>query len=203
MGAIGSYFSNFAPISSPGLLVMGKKLYRPTKILTNISIYYRPTLDRYIERLSSDYRPSVDRPSTECWPSIDQLSAKSRPSVGERKAISTETHLEWLSTVSRPSVGRLLTAISTDYRPTIDRVSTAILTDSLVDTTYSKHDPGTLHCSCFCCCLFVFAFRRWLKITLHWIIIIAFLPTTRPGGWEMWGGIRNSRQDRAAAGVLP
>ena len=121
MGAIGSYFSNFAPISSPGLLVMGKKLYRLTKILTDISINYRPTLDRYIERLSSDYRPSVDRPSTECWPSIDQLSAKSRPSVSEQKAISTETHLEWLSTVSRPSVGRLLTAISTDYRPSVDR----------------------------------------------------------------------------------
>ena len=33
---------------------------------------------------------------------------------------------------------------------------------------------------------------------LNWIIIIAFLPTTRAGGWEMGGGIRNSRQARAA-----
>ena len=207
MGAIGSYFSNFAPISSPGLLVTGKKLYRPTKILTNISINYRPTLDRYIEWLSSDYRPSVDRPSTE-W-STNYRRKVGQVSVNEK--LYRPRHI-WndyrpcLDRVSadywplyRPTIDR----VSTDYRPSVDQVSTAILTDSLVDTTYSKHDPGTLHCSCFCGCLFVFAFRRWLKITLHWIIIIAFLPTTRPGGWEMWGGIRNSRQDRAAAGVLP
>ena len=68
---------------------------------------------------------SVDRPSTECRPiTIDQLSANYRRSVGERKAISAETHLERLSTVSRPSVDPLSTAMSTDCRPTIDRVST-------------------------------------------------------------------------------
>ena len=203
MGAIGSYFSNFAPISSPGLLVTGKKLYRPTKILTDISINYRLTLGRYIERLSSDYRPSVDRPSTECWPSIDQLSAKSRWTKSYIDRDTSGMTIDRVSTECRPTIDCYIDRLSTECRPTIDRVSTAILTDSLVDTTYSKHDPGTLHCSCFCCCLFVFAFCRWLKITLHWIIIIAVLPTTRPGGWEMGGGIRNSRQDRAAAGVLP
>ena len=79
--------------------------------------------------LSSDYRPSVDRPSTECWPITDryigQVSTNYRRSVGERKAISAETHLERLSTVSRPSVVRL----SSKSRPTIDRLSTAISTE--------------------------------------------------------------------------
>ena len=128
MGAIGSYFSNFAPISSPGLLITDYKLYRWTKISTDISIDYRPTLDRCIERLSSDYRPSVDRPSTECRPITDryigQVSTNYRRSVGERKAISAETHLERLSAVSRPSVDPLSTAISTDCRPSVDRLST-------------------------------------------------------------------------------
>ena len=72
---------------------------------------------------------SVDRPSTECRPITDryigQVSTNYRRSVGERKAISAETHLERLSTVSRPSVDR----VSTECRPTIDRVSTAISTD--------------------------------------------------------------------------
>ena len=89
--------------------------------------------------LSSDYRPSVDRPSTERWPmtdryigevstnyrqSVGEKSAKCRWSIGEQKAISAETHLERLLTVSRPTIHRLSTAISTDYRPTIDRLST-------------------------------------------------------------------------------
>ena len=82
--------------------------------------------------LSSDYRPSVDRPSTERWPITDryigEVSTNYRRSVSEklancqwiiseRKAISAETHLERLSTVSRPSVVRL----SSESRPTIDR----------------------------------------------------------------------------------
>jgi len=109
----------------------------------HVSIDYRPSLNRYIKRLSSDYLPSVDLPSTECRPitdryigqvstnyrrSVSEMSAISRRSVGEQKAISAETHLEQLSTVSRPSVDRLSTAISTNYqhlyRPTVDRVST-------------------------------------------------------------------------------
>ena len=100
--------------------------------------------------LYSDYRPSVDRPSTERWPitdryisevstnyrrSVGEKSAKCRWSIGERKAISAETHLERLSTVSRPSVVRLssesrptidryIDRVSTDYRPSVNRVST-------------------------------------------------------------------------------
>ena len=139
MVPIGSYFSNLAPISSPGLLIMDEKLYRPTKISTNISINYRLTLDRYIGRLSSDYRPSVDQPSTECWPITDQyisqvltnyrwsVHEECRWSVGEWKAISAKAHLERLSTVSWPSAD----LVSTDCRPTIDRVSTATSTTTL------------------------------------------------------------------------
>ena len=51
---------------------------------------------------------SVNRPSTECRPITDryigQVLTNYRRSVGERKAISAETHLERLSTVSRPSL---------------------------------------------------------------------------------------------------
>ena len=48
------------------------------------------------------------------------MSAKSRRSVGERKAISTETHLERLSAVSRPTIDRYIDRLSTECRPTIE-----------------------------------------------------------------------------------
>ena len=107
---------------------------------------------------------SVDRPSTECRPITDryigQVSTnyrrsvgKCQRSVGERKAISAETHLERLSTVSRPSVDPLSTdyrplyrptvdRVLTECRPTIDRVSTAISSDISVDIIHSKQDPS-------------------------------------------------------------
>ena len=74
---------------------------------------YRPTLDRYIERLSSDYRPSVDRPSTECRPITDR-------------------YIDY-----RPTIDRYIDRLSTECRPTIDRVSTAIS----VEITHSRQDP--------------------------------------------------------------
>ena len=92
--------------------------------------------------LSSDYRPSVDPPSTKRGPITDRYigevstnyrrgvrekSAKCRWSIGERKFISAEIHMERLSTVSRPSVVWLspsLDRLSTKCRPRIDRVST-------------------------------------------------------------------------------
>ena len=92
---------------------------------------------------------SVDRPSTECWPITDryigQVSTNYRRSVGERKAILAETHLEWLSTVSRLTIDRYIDQESTEYRPTVDWVSTAISTDISVDITHSKQDPNTVH----------------------------------------------------------
>ena len=125
--------------------------------------------------LSSDCRPSVDRPSTERWLITDryigEVSTNYRRSVGPEVSVKYrwtksdigETHLERLSTVSRPSVVRLssesrpaidryidrvspdcrltIDRLSTDYRPSVDRLSTATSTDRSVDTTYSKHDP--------------------------------------------------------------
>ena len=151
----------------------GSCLHQSTKtaIVVRLTMPSSPHEFFKVILLSSDYRPSVDRPSTwaltNYWPihrwSIDELSAKCRWSIGERKAISAETHLERLSTVSRlsvvrlsseslPTIDRLSTAISTesrptidqlstDYRPSVDRLSTALSTDRSVDTTYSKHDP--------------------------------------------------------------
>ena len=137
MEAIGSYFSNFAPISSPGLLIKDYKQYKPTKIPTDISIDYRPTLDRYIEQLSSDYRPSVDRPSTECRPSVGQVSPNYRREVGKvsvNEKLYRPRHiwndyrpcLDRVSTDYRPTFDQLSTAISTDYRPNVERVSTEV-----------------------------------------------------------------------------
>ena len=143
-------------------VIKKKQLYRSTKITTDISIDYRWTLDRNIERLSSDYRPSVDRPSTECWPitdwyigqestnywrSVREKSAKCWWSIGVRKAISAEIQLERLSTDYQPCLDRVSTDYRRLYRPSVDRLSTAISTDRSVDTTYSKHtidcDLGT------------------------------------------------------------
>ena len=76
----------------------------------------------------TDHRPSVDQlltdTSVKYRPTINQLSVKCRRSVGERKAISAETHLERLSTVSRPTIDRYVDRLSTEYRPSLDRVST-------------------------------------------------------------------------------
>ena len=90
---------------------------------------------------------SVDQPSTECRPITDryigQVSINYRRSVGERKAISAETHLEQLSTVSRPSIDRLSTEcrptidrLSTDYRPSVDRYI-----DRYIDRYLGRHYP--------------------------------------------------------------
>ena len=89
--------------------------------------------------LSSDYRPSVDRPSTNYWPihrsSIDQLSAKCRQSVGEvsvNEKLYRPRHI-WndyrpclvrVSTHYRPTIDRYIDRLSTECRPSIDRLST-------------------------------------------------------------------------------
>ena len=85
--------------------------------------------------LSSDYRPSVDRPSTERWPITDryigEVSTNYRRSVGEvsvNEKLYRPRHiwndyrpcLDRVSTHYRPTIDRL----STDYRPTIDQLST-------------------------------------------------------------------------------
>ena len=78
-----------------------------------------------IERLSTDYRPTIDQPSIDYRPTVDRLSTDYRPSIDR---------------------------LSTDYRPTVDRyidrlstaMSTAMSTDISVDITHSKQDPMRL-----------------------------------------------------------
>ena len=85
--------------------------------------------------LSSDYRPSVDRPSTERWPITDryigEVSTNYRRSVGEvsvNEKLYRPRHiwndyrpcLDRVSSDYRPTIGR----VSTECRPTIDRMST-------------------------------------------------------------------------------
>ena len=125
-----------------------------TAIAVRLTMPLSPHKFLKVFMLSSDYRPSVDRPSTECWPitdryigevstnyrqSVGEKSAKWRWSIGERKAISAETHRQSvvrLSSESRPTIDWL--------RPSVDRLSTTISTDRSVDTTYSKHDSISL-----------------------------------------------------------
>ena len=94
-----------------GEVSVNEKLYRPRHIwndyrpcLDRVSTDYRPTIDRYVDRLSTEYRPSVDRVSTDC----------------------------------RPTIGR----VSTDYRPSVDRYIDRYIDRYLsVDITHSKQDP--------------------------------------------------------------
>ena len=80
-----------------GEVSVNEKLYRPRHIwkdyrpcLDRVSTDYRPTIDRYIDRLSTDYRPSDDRVSTDCRPSVDRLSTECRPTIDRvSTAIST------------------------------------------------------------------------------------------------------------------
>ena len=78
-----------------GEVSVNEKLYRPRHIWND----YRPCLDR----LSTDYRPTIDR------------------------------YIDRLSTECRPTIDRVSTAIST-----------AISTDTSVDITHSKQDPPFL-----------------------------------------------------------
>ena len=89
--------------------------------------------------LYSDYRPSVDRPSTERWPITDryisEVSTNYRRSVGEvsvNEKLYRPRHiwndyrpcLDRVSSDYRPSLDRLSTDYRPLYRPTIDRLST-------------------------------------------------------------------------------
>ena len=74
--------------------------------------------------LSSEYRPSVDRPSTECWPITDryigEVSTNYRRSVGEvsvNEKLYRPRHI-W------NDYGPCLDRVSSDYRPSLDRLST-------------------------------------------------------------------------------
>ena len=125
------FFGNFAPISSPGLLITGWKLYRPTKISTDIS---------------NDYPLTIDQVSAECRSSIGQLSAKCRRLVGEVSVNKKLYRPRHIGNDYLPRLDRVSTDYRPLYRPTIDRVSTAISIDISVDITYSKQDPVRSSC---------------------------------------------------------
>ena len=73
-----------------GEVLVNEKLYRPRHIwndyrpcLDRASTDYRPTIDRYIDRLSTEYRPTVDRLSTECRPLYRPISRSTLPTVNK------------------------------------------------------------------------------------------------------------------------
>ena len=74
--------------------------------------------------LSSDYRPSVDRPSTERWPITDryisEVSTNYRRSVGEVSVNEKLYRPRHIWNDYRPCLDR----VSSDYRPSLDRLST-------------------------------------------------------------------------------
>ena len=89
--------------------------------------------------LSSDYRPSVDRPSTERWPITDrytrEVSTNYQRSVGQvsvNEKLYRPRHiwndyrpcLDRVSSDYRPSLYRLPTDYRPLYRPSLDRLST-------------------------------------------------------------------------------
>ena len=72
---------------------VNEKLYR----LRHIWNDYRPfstegqqSIDRYIDRLSTECRPSVDRVSTDCRLSVDRLSTECRLTI-DRVSIAIST----------------------------------------------------------------------------------------------------------------
>ena len=69
---------------------------------------YQPIPGRWSISLSTDHRPTIDRPSTDYRPTIDRLSTDHRPTIDR------------LSTDCQPTIDRL----STNYRPTVDQLST-------------------------------------------------------------------------------
>ena len=91
------------------------------KCLRGIGDLKAISADIHIDRLSTDYRPTIHRVSTECRSTVDRVSINSRSSV-DRQSIEC-----------RSTVDRVSTATSTD-----------IAVDIAVDSTYSKHDPKFL-----------------------------------------------------------
>ena len=101
------------------------------RYIDRLSVDSRPKYRTAIFWLSTKCRPTIDRVLTNYWlihrSRIDQLLAKCPRKVGEvlvKSYIGRDTSgttIDRLSTVSRPSVDRLSTVISTECRPTIDR----------------------------------------------------------------------------------
>ena len=76
---IGQVSTNYRP--SIGEVSVNEKLYRPRCIwndyrpcLDRVSTHYRPTIHHYIDRLSTECRPTIDQLSTDYRPSVDRVS---------------------------------------------------------------------------------------------------------------------------------
>ena len=94
---------------------LNEKLYRPRHIwkdyrpcLDQVSTDYRPTINRYVDRLSTECQPSIDRVSTDCRPTIDQVSTEYRPTVDRvstaiSTAISTDVSVDLTHSKQDPS----------------------------------------------------------------------------------------------------
>ena len=100
-----------------------------------MSTDHRPSVDQLLTDASVKYRPTIGEVSAKCRRSVGKVSVKCRRSVGEvsvkcRRAKSyigrdtSGTTIDRVSTECRPTIDRLLTAISTEYRPSVDRLST-------------------------------------------------------------------------------
>ena len=89
-----------------GKVSVNEKLYRPRHIwndyrscLDRVSTHYRPTINRYVDRLSTamstDCQSSVDQVLTECRLSIDRLSTECQPTIDRvSTAISTDISVD-------------------------------------------------------------------------------------------------------------
>ena len=89
---------------------------------------HRPSVGRYIGRLSVDYRSTIGRLSVDYRPTIDRLSTDYRPTIDR------------LSTDYRPTIDRL----SVGSRPIVDRYIGRLSADISTEATYSTHDPISL-----------------------------------------------------------
>ena len=132
----------------------GSCLHQSTKtaIVVRLTMPSSPHEFFKVILLSSDYRPSVDRPSTERWPITDryigEVSTNYRRSVGEvsvNEKLYRPRHiwndyrpcLDRVSSDYRPSLYRLSTDYRPLYRPSLDRLSTNYRpTIDLVSTDY-------------------------------------------------------------------
>ena len=89
-----------------GEVSVNEKLYRPRHIwndyrpcLDRVSTDYRPTIDRYIDRVSTEYRPTVDWVSTSISTDISVDITRGKRSVGGNNVDRIEQRRKVNSTI--------------------------------------------------------------------------------------------------------
>ena len=108
--------------------------------------HYRPTIDRYIGRLSVGNRSKVDRYSTDSRLIVDQCITRYvhiyRSTVGRYIGRQSTDCRPMHEPICAPIfIGRLSADLSVDYRPIVGRLSTDISADMSTEATYSTNDP--------------------------------------------------------------